>query len=152
MDTRQTTGFVLQDFLPYRLSVLANGVSRQLAKTYQEQFNLSVPEWRILAVLGPNGALTASEIVEITVMDKVAVSRAVARLLDRGRVSSVRDENDRRRQVLSLTDEGRTVFQAVVPLALDYQAKLLQSLAVGERQDLLSLMNKLDSWVKSQTG
>ena len=41
----------LRDYLPYRLSVAANAVSQLIARAYKEQFGLTVPQWRLLAVL-----------------------------------------------------------------------------------------------------
>ena len=73
----------LEHFLPYRLSVLSNRVSDAIARVYSERFALGVTEWRVMAVLGRYPDLSASEVAQRTAMDKVAVSRAVARLLDR---------------------------------------------------------------------
>ena len=83
---RSTSGtgahdLVLEHFVPYRLSVLANTVSRTIAAEYQARFGLSIPEWRVMAVLGRYAPLSASGICERTAMDKVRVSRAVSRLL-----------------------------------------------------------------------
>src|SRR5690606_29934951 len=94
---------VLEDFLPYRLSILSNRVSRAIAARYAKAFDLSIPEWRVIAVLGRTPLLTAKEIAEATEMDKVAVSRAVARLVAAKRVQARADAGDARRQILSLT-------------------------------------------------
>ncbi|MDH3476666.1 MAG: MarR family transcriptional regulator, partial [Rhodospirillales bacterium] len=39
--------FDLETFLPYRLSVVTNRVSRAFARRYSAEFGLSVPEWRV---------------------------------------------------------------------------------------------------------
>jgi DNA-binding MarR family transcriptional regulator len=118
----------LERFLPYRLSVLANTVSAAIASVYAERHDLTIPEWRIIAVLAQDPGLTAAEVAARTAMDKVAVSRAVARLELAGRVrrSAVRD--DRRRQQLALTREGRDVYTRIVPWALEYERRLLEAL------------------------
>ena len=69
----------LEHFLPYRLSVLSNRISQAIARIYAERFDLSITEWRLMAVMGRYPDLTAAQLVERTAMDKVAVSRAVAR-------------------------------------------------------------------------
>src|SRR3546814_281012 len=74
----------LERFLPYRLSVLSNRVSQTIADFYVERFGLAVTEWRVIAVLGRFAGLSANGVAVRTAMDKVAVSRAVARLLERG--------------------------------------------------------------------
>ena len=86
---RQTTPvdpLHLEQFLPYRLSVLANIVSATIAAAYAEKHQLSIPEWRVIAVLAREPGLSAAEVAERTAMDKVAVSRAVSGLLRRHRI------------------------------------------------------------------
>ncbi len=78
----------LEHFLPYRLSVLANRVSRGFGRLYEQRFDLKLPEWRVMAVLGRQPGITARDVAELTAMDKVAISRAVARMIEMGRVSA----------------------------------------------------------------
>ena len=91
-----TSMFELEHFVPYRLSVLTNTVSEGIAQSYRDTYDISVTEWRILAVLGRYPGLTASEIVERTAMDKVAISRAVKNLVERKLLRRATDSNDRR--------------------------------------------------------
>ena len=79
----------LERFLPYRLSVLSNTVSHAIAEMYGERYQLSVTQWRVLAVVGRFPDLSAVEVAERTKMDKVAVSRAVAELIRDGRRSAI---------------------------------------------------------------
>src|SRR5229473_1961263 len=115
--------FELDHFLPFRLSVLANRVTRAVARVYSRRFQLSAPEWRTMAVLGRFGPMTANSVVERTAMDKVRVSRAVARLLARNRVSRRTDPDDRRRAILDLTPEGRMIYGKVVPMVLAVESE-----------------------------
>src|ERR1700754_2440284 len=71
----------LDHFIPYKLSVLSNRVSDAIARHYSDRFGLSIPEWRVMAVLGQTPGLSGSEVAVRTAMDKVQVSRAVASLL-----------------------------------------------------------------------
>jgi DNA-binding MarR family transcriptional regulator len=134
---------ILERFVPYRLSVLSNTVSRAIARIYAERFDLTIPEWRVMAQLGRHGRLSASEIVGLTAMDKVRVSRAVARLTSAGRVAAAADAADRRRQRLSLTAAGHRIYRDIVPLALEREARLLAVLDCEERRDLERLLLKL---------
>lgn len=133
----------LERFLPYRLSVLANTVSAALATTYAGQHGLTTPEWRVLAVLAHEPGLSAAEVAERTAMDKVAVSRAVARLLRSDRIRRQRAEVDRRRSRLELSPAGLAVYQDVSPRALRYQARLLAGLAPAEARLLDSALDRL---------
>jgi DNA-binding MarR family transcriptional regulator len=134
----------LERYLPFRLSVLANRVTRAVARVYFRDFRLSAPEWRTMAVLGRYGAMTANSVVERTAMDKVRVSRAVARLLTHGRVTRRTDPDDRRRAILDLTPEGREVYAKVVPLVLAVERELLGGLNAEERTMLDQVLRKLE--------
>ncbi len=133
----------LEKFLPYRLSVLAQLVSESLHDLYAGPHGLSVTQWRVMAALGRFAPLTASEVGQRIVMDKVAVSRAVASLMKRGLVERSADLDDRRRASLHLTRHGRAIHAEIVPLALKYEADLYQALSTEERQTLNGLCDRL---------
>lgn len=134
---------VLEDFLPYRLSILSNRVSRAIAARYAKTFDLTIPEWRIIAVLGRRPGLTAKEVAEATEMDKVAVSRAASKLVESKRVVARADREDARRQILSLTTQGESVHARIAPIALASEQKLLASLTAREREHLDALLDRL---------
>ena len=138
----------LDRFLPYRLSVLCNRLSHAIARCYETRFQLSVTEWRVIAVLGRFPGLSANEVAERTAMDKVAVSRAVAGLLESKRLQRSLHDIDRRRSVLELSEAGYAIFDAVVPLALTYERALLDALEPQERQTLIALLDKLGANAK----
>jgi DNA-binding MarR family transcriptional regulator len=133
----------LERFLPYRLSVLSNTISQAIAREYAERFDLSVTEWRVIAVLGRSSGLSAVEVAERTAMDKVAVSRAVNRLIDVGRLRREVHGRDRRRSVLALTAKGRKVYDQVAPRALAYERRLVKLLDPDEQRMLDRILAKL---------
>jgi DNA-binding MarR family transcriptional regulator len=133
----------LEDFLPYRLSVLSNTVSGAIAASYFLHFGLSIPEWRVMAVLAANPGLSAAEVTARTAMDKVAVSRAVANLLAAGRLRRTTVSADRRRTHLQLTTAGARVYAQVVPMALEYERRLVASLSNRDRAILDRILRVL---------
>lgn len=133
----------LDDFIPYRLSVLSNTVSLAIAQAYEREFGLTVPQWRIMAVLARYPNLSASEVAERTKMDKVAVSRAVAGLLEQRRIVRTYDKDDRRRSMLRLSSVGQTVYTQVAPMALRYEKSLLDALSPTDRRALDRLLSRL---------
>lgn len=135
----------LQDFLPYRLSVLANTVSETIAAGYAERFALSIAEWRVMAVLGNEPDLSAAEVAARTAMDKVAVSRAVTALLKARRLERRIAVGDRRRSMLRLSPAGALVYARVVPMALACEQQLLAPLSRRDRQQLDRLLRILQS-------
>ncbi len=134
----------LEDFLPYRLSVLSNTVSAAIAEAYSERFGLTIPEWRVMAVLGRFPGISAAEVAERTAMDKVAVSRAVSRLLDSARIRRSFADADRRRSILNLSAAGRRIHQRIAPILLQYEAELLSALDADERRQLETMLARLD--------
>jgi DNA-binding MarR family transcriptional regulator len=133
----------LEQFLPYRLSILSNRVSQSIAREYEQRFDLSVTEWRVMAVLARFDALSAREVAERTAMDKVAVSRALARLVAAGRVTRRTHDGDKRRSVLGLSAKGWKIHDAVAPLALQHERELLTQLSPAERETLSRILDKL---------
>ena len=133
----------LEDFLPYRLSVLSNRISRAIANSYEQQFDLRLPEWRVMAVLGEEPGLSAGQVAQRTAMDKVAVSRAVNRLLRSDRINRSFDEDDRRRSILSLSPEGEAIYGRIVPVAKRYEDALLKDLDDEEKKQLDAVLVKL---------
>jgi DNA-binding MarR family transcriptional regulator len=134
---------ILEDFLPYRLSILSNTVSTTIAHIYEKRFGLSIPEWRVIAILGRFPGLSAVEVAERTLMDKVAVSRAVTKLVNNGRLDRQFADADRRRSILNLSEEGRRVHDEIAPLALKFERDLLQEISEDETEQLRIIMDRL---------
>jgi len=115
----------LDDYLPYRLSVASNRVSRLIAKLYQDRFGLSIWQWRVLAILGAQTGLTAGQVAKRAAMDKMAVSRAVSALLARGLVLRKTSKQDARARILSLSETGAGIYAEIAPLAREQEQQLL---------------------------
>lgn len=122
------TQFDLTQFLPYQLAAAAERVSRDFAETYRREFDISIPEWRVLAHLNQSGEVSVRDIENRVAMEKSKVSRAASRLETAGHVVKHINPGDRRLVVLSLTDKGRALMALIIPRALDYQAGLMERL------------------------
>lgn len=133
----------LDDYLPYRLSVAANAVSRLVARAYEHRFGLSVPQWRLMAVLGEASPLTPQTLCGRTVMDKVTVMRAARGLLQRRLVRRLPNAEDGRSHRLVLTPAGRRMYAQIAPLALAYEARLIEGLARAEVAQLERCLRRL---------
>jgi DNA-binding MarR family transcriptional regulator len=135
--------FDLDAFLPYRLSVVSNLVSRLFARRYAEEFGLSIAEWRVMAVVGADGTANAAAVRARTGMDKAKVSRAVAGLLARRLMKRVAHRGDRRVDPLALTVAGQRVFDAIVPRARALEADLAAGLPPEGRAALESALRHI---------
>jgi DNA-binding MarR family transcriptional regulator len=130
---------ILEDFLPYRLAILSHTVSTSIARAYDQRFGLTIPEWRVIAILGRFPGLSAVEVAERTMMDKVAVSRAVTKLIKSGRIDREFADADRRRSILNLSAAGRQVHDEIAPLALGIEDDLLHGLS----DDQIGVLNQV---------
>ncbi len=133
----------LSTFLPFRLSVLSNAISQRIAQLYDREFGLSVWQWRVMAVTADTPGISATEIGQRTQMDKVAVSRAVAGLIEMGYLERRPSADDARRANLYLTKAGADIYELIVPLAKAEEARLVSALDGEEQMELARLMGKL---------
>jgi DNA-binding MarR family transcriptional regulator len=138
---KRSPGFDLESFLPYRLSVTTNRVSRAFAAQYEQEFGISIPEWRAIAVLGAFAPLSSNAICERTAMDKAKVSRAVASLLRRGLIGREAHGTDQRLIQLALSRKGRKIYEAIIPRARAIEAEVTKGLS---KADVAHLHRVLD--------
>ena len=140
----QAETFDLENFLPYRLSVLANTVSQAIAQIYLDQHGITVIEWRVIAVLGRYPGLTARDVAARTAMEKVPISRAVKSLEEKGLLTRSTDKEDRRRQPLMLSaNGGLPLFREIIPKARDYEERLISALDSDQLRQLDKLLERL---------
>ena len=133
----------LADFLPYLLSVTSNAVSRRIADEYETHFGLSIPEWRVMAVLGDAGERTQRDLVGATLMDKVAVNRACKGLEDKALITRSPNARDGRSHHLTLTASGEQTHRRIMAIALDMEARLFSVLDASERARFKDMMERL---------
>ena len=136
---------VLDDFIPYRLSFTSNLVSDTIARTYAALFGLTIPEWRVVAVVAETGAITQAQIGQRTRMDKVTVSRAAIALVGRALLARAAIPDDRRSHRLELTREGRTLHAAVAPKALDLERRIFSDFTAEEIAGLVTMLRRIDA-------
>ncbi|WP_028879266.1 MarR family winged helix-turn-helix transcriptional regulator [Terasakiella pusilla] len=134
---------ILDQYVPYRMAVLAHMMSEGFAKRYSQEFDMTIGEWRVMANLGHQEPQSAHEIGSHSHLDKVQVSRAVARLEKKDWIQREGDKVDRRRSLLTLTPSGRTVFNKIGELATDYEDDVCASLSTEEYAALDRILRKL---------
>ena len=140
------------DFLPLKLMKAAQGIQLAFTRQLGEDLDIGIAEWRLLTALDNQTDIAANEVAAIAGMDKVQVSRAVSRALGHRLVSRRRDQEDRRRTVLNLTDEGKKVVEASKPLAKKFDTALREKLGisgVAELEQQLNTLNKIaEQWLE----
>lgn len=138
----------LDDFLPYRLSFTANLVSDAVASAYQALFGLRIPEWRVIAVTAESvDGITQQAIGIRTRMDKVTVSRAAKSLIARDLIARRPNAADQRSHLLVRTSEGRALYEAVVPKALELEQQIFSRFAKTELDQFAAMLREIDGIV-----
>lgn len=137
----------LNQFVPYRMVHLAANISLALSKIYKQEFDISIPEWRVLAQLAMQQKLYSKYIGEATSMDKSKVSRAVKALESKDYLLRKTDKNDNRAATLSLTAQGKILYEKIAPKALQWEKELTGVLDATEHQNLMQILDKLDKQV-----
>lgn len=135
----------LQRFLPYRLSVVSNAISEAIAQVYRDQYGLSMTEWRLLAVLAEHPGQSAQQLVQLTRLDKVSISRALRRMLEAGLVQRRVDRSDRRRLPLLLSSAGTALYQRIAPAVVAREQQILGCLQQADLQLLHQLLDQLET-------
>jgi len=137
----------LDDFLPYRLSIASNRVSNAIATAYHALFGLRIPEWRLVAVLAQDGAMSQKALGGRTQMAKVTVSRAAIALANRDLVARTPNPDDQRSHLLALTDDGWALYRQVAPKALELERQIFAELSEAEQAQLAAMLSRVEAGV-----
>jgi DNA-binding MarR family transcriptional regulator len=149
--SRNGTGLNVDEFLTFRLTRLSNALRTNLTKRYLEEFGLSLPEWRLLALVTRFSPLRFSELTSRSSMDKGQVSRTLRQLDKRGliKMKVVKNKGSRSTEalaapvVVAVTPAGKNLHKDVLPVARKRQAEFLMILTESERAALYATLDKL---------
>lgn len=108
----------------HRLLKLNNRLMAPFSTHLEHQHKISINEFRLLMMIGRLGVTASHEIADLTGVNAMSVSRAVAALQRHGRIQVTTDPNNRRRKVLTLTPEGAILYRKMLP-ATDKVARYL---------------------------
>ena len=134
---------MLAEFLPYRIAVLSERISRRLSLIYGAEAGISVAEWRVMVHLARCREVSVREIHNCVNLDKPRVSRAVSRLTEAGLVAKTGSATDQRLLSISLTQDGHALLDRILPPALAYEKRLRRALSPSEQAALATIMEKL---------
>lgn len=143
MNDSARPGFDLQDFLPYLLNQAAEAASQGFQDIYRDSYAITRTQWRVMANLGKFGSMTARDICRISHIEKTNVSRAVGHLERKGLLARSRYEQDRRAEILSLTEKGQAAFADLGKRAVDYDHALQKELGAKAAKDLNRILRAI---------
>lgn len=139
----------LPNFVPYRITVLATLVRRALAEIYRDDPGLSEPEWKVMTALAHYGPLPSGDIGFYVTLDRVAVSRALARLMKLGLVTRARNASDQRTFMVDLTAPAARRYDRMAAEALALEARMLGGLRQTDVRTLLILLDTIETSLRS---
>lgn len=132
-------------FLSYRLLRVANTIGLYASRRYRDEFEMTLPEWRVLSVIAAHEPTTARDVSTILATDKGWVSLSANGLRRRGFLTGETDPNDARRFLLRLTEEGWKKHNAIMVLALQRQQRLLDCLPAGSAELFVECLDRLQA-------
>jgi DNA-binding MarR family transcriptional regulator len=142
----------LEHLMAYRYAILYKLMSRYSAAFLNEQFELSIAEWRILGQLAYHEEGTVAELAQRTLTDKAQISRSVQSLHKRKLVRRRPHASDSRRVVLSLSKRGVEFVRKVFPHRSEFNEQLLSQLSQREQRSLNNAIGKLTAYLESELG
>ncbi len=140
----------IKDLLSYRIHRLANALSRGAALRYRRDFDVSLMEWRIIALLGGFAPMTLKVLSRQSGLDKSLASRAVAGLVARGLVLREIGREDAREVALRLSPSGRRIHAGLMEAALERDAAFADCLTPEERAVLDRAIGRLEAEARRQ--
>lgn len=129
--------------LIFKLVRVVNLTARPFAQRVGKEHQLTLNEWRVMALVGAHPGCNASQVADHTGLDKMAVSRALAGLQGARRVKRHDDPADQRRSRLFLTASGRSLYAIAWAHAQAREAELFEGITAKERQALSGMLDKL---------
>ena len=133
----------IKDLLSYRVHKLANALSRGAALRYRQDFDVSLMEWRTIALLGDFAPMALKDIARQSGLDKGLASRVVSGLVGRGLIHRAPGQEDARELALSLTLTGQAVYEGLMAAATQRDDAFRAALTEDELRVLDTILAKL---------
>lgn len=133
------------DLLTYRFLRLSNTLGLYAGRRYREQFNVTLPEWRVLSIVALRGPTTARDISRVLATDKGWVGLSLEKLKRRGYLTRSSDRRDARRALVNLTEKGKTLHNAIMSVARWRQQRLLATLSPDAAAILITSLDRLQA-------
>ena len=145
------TPFDVTRLLGYRMSRLSTAIGQAADRDAALVAGLSLPEYRVMAVLESLGQQGVAGLQETMLIDKAWISRTLGKLVHKGLAVSAPDENDARRTLFSLTTKGRRAAHALIEQATERQELILRGINAHDRKYLIELLSRIQENVDAMS-
>lgn len=149
-DENHAEDIPLDEFLTYRFNVLSNILNKQSERFLKKHHGIAIPDWRVLLLLEQGGPMSIRDLASLSKADKALVSRVVSRLIKAGLLNGKKNTYDARLVQVSITDEGRKVYNTVLPNAATRQQVLMGILEPDELDVLDRALSKLTEFAEEK--
>jgi DNA-binding MarR family transcriptional regulator len=119
--------------------------SRLLSQVYNQALKpsgLKVTQFSLMMAVAGNNGITIGKLARSLGMDRTTLSRN-ARILEKKGLIEIGEGDDRREQVLNLTDEGALILLEAVPLWKEVQKQLAEKIGNKRLEELLKALRDL---------
>ena len=148
-------------FPTFHIQRLSSFAKASVSRRYLEPFGLSLPEWRLLTLIAESSPVTFADITTRTLMDKGQVSRTL-RALQRRDLVHVEPAGERRpagkraggvnpRVLVSMAPAGQALYDQILPVAREHQARLIELLTPEERRVFLEVVERIMDFLAKDT-
>lgn len=147
MESASKTGtydMPLRQMLTYRVTRVHALMSAQAQRILKENGDLSLSQWRVLVLIDYLGPTNPAHIAREILMDKGQLSRVLKIMSEKGVIRVDASESDHRAHLVSLTHEGRALFERARPAMRQRQAAFTKSLTEQEHDVFLRALEKLE--------
>lgn len=139
---RAANVLTLKELLSYRVHRVANAMSRGAALRFRREYDVSIGEWRAIALLKIDAPLSLNKLARASGLDKAQMSRVISALVRRRLV--VRETGGAQRAVrLTLTRQGMAAYRRLFRAAMERNTAFTGCLTAHERAVFERCLSKL---------
>lgn len=113
--------------------------------------DMTEQQWRVLRVVEESGPIDPTQIAEQACLLLPSLTRILQKLEEKQLISRTRDQEDRRRQVVEITEAGAQVIADNIDASLELIDRTRQRMGAERYEALLDLLNELDKIDLSET-
>ncbi len=129
--------------LPISLIRAREGVMAPIREMLAET-GITEQQWRVLRVLAEHGSLDTSTLADRASLLFPSLTRIATTLRNKGLITQTRDEVDRRRQLIEITEAGQKIIDDRADQAAQIVADFRAALGDDNYETLLDLLAQLD--------
>lgn len=105
---------------------------------------ISSHQFGVLLLLSHRASMTQRQISDATLGDEPSTARMIARMIKNDFVQKKKNPNDKREQLVSLNENGKTLLGKLMPLSIEGSREIENLLTEEELQILLTILNKIN--------